>query len=152
MSAKRSLYFGCLGGLGHYLNDGTGHRAISTGHVPGLPWNIGHMDAQLLKNGKRPDVYDGRVFWTCGGRDLNADLWFAFYWWDRSVDKRGASNSGFYVHGFPWPEVEAAFAFAFERWPNVIERQRQPLVLQITPDEAARIQRARATTAEVAAP
>lgn len=91
------------------------------------------MDGGLLNNGKRSDVYDGKVFWTCGGRDLKTDLWFAFYWWDRSIDRRGASNSGFYVHGFPWPEAEAAFAFACSQWPQVITRQRQPLVLQGSP-------------------
>ncbi len=84
------------------------------------------MDAGLLKNGKRPDVCDGKVFWTCGG----TTLWYAFFWWDRSVDRRGACNSGFYVRGFGWPEAQAAFDYACAEFPNVVARQRHPLILQ----------------------
>lgn len=84
------------------------------------------MDGGLLKNGKRRDVYDGKVFWTCGG----LEFWYAFFWWDNSVDRRGASNSGFYVRGFGWPEATAAFEYACEQFPQVVGRQRQPLVLQ----------------------
>ncbi|ODM71693.1 hypothetical protein [Bradyrhizobium elkanii] len=94
------------------------------------------MDGGLLKNGRHPDVPDGRVWWTCGGRE---DLVYAFFWWDRSVDRRGACNSGFYVRGFQ-PERLApetakvnaglAFDYACEIFPSVVSRQRYPLVLQ----------------------
>ena len=70
---------------------------------------------------------DGRVYWTAGG---NKAFWYAFYWWDRSVDKRGASNSGFYVRGFGWPEAQAAFDYALSQFPHVVARQKYPLVLQ----------------------
>jgi hypothetical protein len=72
-----------------------------------------------------PDDPDGRVYWTCGGHPL----WFAFFWWDRSGDARGASNSGFYVQGFAFEELQAAFAFACAKWQGVVERQKFPLVL-----------------------
>ncbi len=85
------------------------------------------MDTGLLRNGKVPDVPDGRVFWTCGG---NKAFWYAFYWWDRSVDTRGACNSGFYVRGFGWPEAQSAFAYACAQFPHVVERQKYALVLQ----------------------
>lgn len=87
------------------------------------------MDGGLLKNGERPDVYDGKVYWTCGGTPEMA-FWYAFYWWDRSADARGASNSGFYVRGFGWPEAQEAFDYACQQFPWVIARQKHLLVLQ----------------------
>lgn len=130
------LYFGCLDEEGHYLHLPRGRRQCDTYGVPDFPWSIAHLDTGLLKNGKHRDVYDGKVFWTCGGRP---DFWFAFFWWDRSVDQRGASNSGLYVRGFR-PEVltkasaaEAAieaFEFGKAAHPAVVKRQRFPLVLQ----------------------
>lgn len=125
---KLALYFGCWDRPGHYLHRPGGYtlrgdeRALLR-----LPWPDGMMDCTLLKNGKRPDVYDGKVFWTCGG---DPSFWYAFYWWDRSVDSRGASNSGFYVRGFGWPEAQAAFDYACAQFPRVVSRQRHALILQ----------------------
>lgn len=134
---KRALYFGCWDRPGHFLHDETGKVLYWPNRdAPTLPWTLGHMDGGLLKNGEHPDVIDGKVWWTCGGRD---EFWYAFFWWDRSVDRRGACNSGFYVSGFK-PEVlspetarenaSLAFAFACETYPAVVARQRCPLVLQ----------------------
>lgn len=134
-AAKRVLYFGCRGANepGHYLQEG---RKTIWDTPPAIAFWGGVMDGGLLKNGKRPDVYDGKVYWTCGGRP---DFWYAFYWWDNSGDRRPGSNSGFYVGGFG-PEVitpetardnaTSAFAYACEQYPWVIERQRHPLSLQ----------------------
>lgn len=140
MSEPRAYYFGCLGGYGHFFHDAGRFRSTlePRDFAPSIPWTLGNMDGQLLKNGQRPDVCDGKVFWTCGGR---SDPWFAFYWWDRSVDHRSASNSGFYVRGFPLPflalaveertaRTAAAFDFACKAWPQVVSRQVHPLVLQ----------------------
>jgi hypothetical protein len=88
------------------------------------------MDTGLLKNGKIPDVVSGKVYWTCGG---DKSFWYAFYWWDRSVDSRGSSNSGFYVRGFGYPEMQEAFDYACSLFSNVIARQPHPLVLQNIP-------------------
>lgn len=95
----------------------------------GFPWTLGLLDGGLLRNGKREDIPDGRVYWTCGGTSLD-ELWYAFYWWDRSVDKRGQCNSGFYVYGFKRDDAEAAFAYACTVYPNVVARQKFPLDLQ----------------------
>lgn len=132
MTVERALYFGCLDGAGHYLHDGRGHRTCfdPKDYDASIPWTIAHMDSGLLKNGEHPDVYDGKVFWTCGGRSV---FWFAFFWWDNSVDDRGASNSGFYVRGFHIDDhkrPQIALDFACKAWPQVVSRQRQPLVLQ----------------------
>jgi hypothetical protein len=123
---RMALYFGCWSDLGHYLHY-VGSRHLYDDKPPDLPWDDGLMDTGLLKNGKVLDVPDGRVFWTAGGAKA---FWYAFYWWDRSVDTRGASNSGFYVRGFGWPDARAAFDYACAQFPHVVERQKYPLVLQ----------------------
>lgn len=134
MTSRTALYFGCWERSGHYLHD-TGGRTIWDSPA-WCPWGAGLMDGGLLRNGQHPEPPDGRVWWTCGGR---LDLAYAFFWWDRSVDKRGACNSGFYVRGFQpetiTPETAAAnavpaFAYACDAFPHVVARQRFPLVLQ----------------------
>lgn len=125
---KQALYFGCLNS-GHFLHQPSGRTVYRTERdFPDLPWSDALMDTGLLKNGKRRDVYDGKVFWTCGGAKA---FWYAFYWWDRSGDQRGNSNSGFYVRGFGWPEAQAAFDYGCSQFPQVVSRQGQPLTLQI---------------------
>lgn len=130
---KRALYFGCRDVPGHYLHEG---RRTMWDPPADCPWRVGLMDGGLLNNGKHRDVYDGKVWWTCGGR---AALWYAFVWWDNSVDRRGACNSGFYVLGFEpetlTPETarenaRLAFDYACGVYPWVVSRQRQPLLLQ----------------------
>jgi hypothetical protein len=131
---KTALYFGCWDRSGHYLHDQAGRTMWDC--PAWCCWDLGLMDGGLLKNGRHPDIPDGRVWWTCGGRD---DLAYAFFWWDRSVDGRGACNSGFYVRGFqPQPitpdtareNAKLAFSYACELYPQVVNRQRFPLVLQ----------------------
>jgi hypothetical protein len=124
---KVALYFGCWRQAGHFLHDVGGGHIYRIDEVFDLPWDEGLMDTGLLRNGKVPDAPDGRVYWTCGGAKA---FWYAFYWWDRSVDHRGACNSGFYVRGFGWPEAQAAFDYACAQFPHVVERQNHPLVLQ----------------------
>jgi hypothetical protein len=128
MSNKLALYFGCWDRPGHYLHEESGRSShYAKRAFPGIPWDEAMMDTGLLKNGGHPDTIDGKVFWTCGGRD---ELWFAFFWWDRSGDSRGNSNSGFYVRGFGHDEQAQAFAYACERFPHIVKRQRRALVLQ----------------------
>jgi hypothetical protein len=109
---KVALYFGCWRGAGHYLNNTGGSHMYGRNAPPDLPWDECLMDAGLLKNGKVRDIPDGRVFWTCGGTTA---FWYAFYWWDRSVDTRPNCNSGFYVRGFGWPGAQAAFDYRDHR-------------------------------------
>jgi hypothetical protein len=139
MADNLALYFG-FGSGGHFLRgvpfpDQSRSTSLDpVRDIPGFPWDIGLLDGGLLNNRKVVDWPDGRVNWTCGGRP---DFWFAFFWWDRSGDTRGASNSGFYVR---WPmetvtrenverEAPRALAFAADKWPDVIARQHFPLVL-----------------------
>ncbi|TGQ19274.1 hypothetical protein [Mesorhizobium sp. M00.F.Ca.ET.217.01.1.1] len=126
-AGKLALYFGCWEGTGHYLHRPNGGKLWHANlDLPGFPWSDSLMDGGLLRNGRRPDRYDGKVFWTCGG----LQFWYAFYWWDNSVDHRGASNSGFYVRGFGWPEADEAFDYAKAMFPKVVSRQMHALILQ----------------------
>lgn len=127
-AGKMALYFGCWNSAGHYLHDTSGRHIYGDKRPVGLHWDDGLMDGGLLHNGKMPDVVTGKVYWTCGGKDA---FWYAFYWWDRSVDKRGACNSGFYVRGFGYPEPQEAFDYACSQFPHVVERQKFPLALQV---------------------
>jgi hypothetical protein len=128
-AGKRALYFGCIGQLGHFLHGSAADPRSLTPELdyPGFPWTIGDLDTGLLKRAGVADKPSGRVNWTCGGSPV---LWLAFYWWDRSLDTRGACNSGFYVSGFKIGEAVEAFAFACEEWPAVVARQAHPLVLK----------------------
>ena len=126
MADKTAYFFGCKGN-GHYLFDSSGRCLYEGEKVKGLPWPGALRDTGLLKNGKHQDIVDGKVFWTCGGRP---DLWFAFFWWDRSEDKRGNSSSGFYVKGFVFEEIDVAFSYACGQFPDIVARQKFPLVLQ----------------------
>lgn len=125
---KLALYFGCWSGAGHYLYGTNGASIWGAARPKDLPWDDGLMDATLLHNGKIKDEPNGKVYWVCGGKDA---FWYAFYWWDRSVDRRGACNSGFYVRGFGWPEVREAFDWACTQFPRVVARQKFPLELQV---------------------
>lgn len=131
---KIALYFGCINEPGHYLFGARGSKSTlrPQSDYPGFPWTIAHLDGGLLENGQEPDRETGRVRWTCGGRPT---LWFAFYWWDRSVDGRPASNSGFYVSGFEIGEQEQAFEYACKQWPKVVSRQRHGLTLVHAPHQ-----------------
>lgn len=122
---KVALYFG-YGSGGHFLRRGDSFRTLSPEEdIPGFPWTGALLDSRLLSNRGVPDVPDGRVHWVVGG----TPLWLGFVWWDRSGDKRGASNSGFYVQGFHHTELQAALDFACSQWPDVVARQHHPLVL-----------------------
>ena len=127
MSGPIAYYWGCWDRAGHYFHNAAGKRDWYPEMIePGLPWSK-RIDGGLLKDGGHPDVYDGRVFPHCAA---GIAIWHGFVWWDNSVDRRGMSNSGFYVRGFNVDAVDAAFKFACEQFPHVVARQRHPLVLQ----------------------
>jgi hypothetical protein len=124
---KQALYYGCWKRPGHFLHKPNGVTIFHPQRdVPGFGWTDDLLDTGLLKNGNHPDVNDGKVFWTCGG----LSFWYAFFWWDKSVDHRGGANSGFYSRGFGWPEANAAFDYACTEFPPIVARQNHPLILQ----------------------
>lgn len=122
----RAHYFGFERFSGHFFQTKDGKSSLSGCQVDSdfiESWDA-LIDGGLLRNGRVPDQPDGRV--KCVPAK---GPWIAFVWWDRSGDKRGASNSGFYVHGFEWEDRQAAFEFACAQWPDVVARQLFPLQL-----------------------
>ena len=124
---KTALYWGCWNRAGHFLHKSDGSTIYDPQReLQGFSWTLGLLDGGLLKNGQHRDVYDGKVFWTCGG----TVFWYAFFWWDNSIDRRSNSNSGLYVRGFGWPETQIAFDYACGKFPHVIIRQVHKLMLK----------------------
>jgi len=126
---NKAYYFGCILSPGHFLWDKE-LRKVRYTDLLSIPWKENEMDTALLKGLSVKDVCDGKVFSVAHGSILDAPFWFAFVWWDRSVDHRGNSNSGFYVYGFMHNEKKKAFNFARKQFPSVVDRQLIPLELQ----------------------
>ena len=117
-------YFGCTTGPGHFFNGpGTITRVRAMEEM--LTELFGYFDGKLLWNSPRNerdryggrDETEGRAFITHRGG------WTALAFWDRSVDRRGACNSAFFVQGtltfaqivrvarHRWPKIWARFTF-----------------------------------------
>lgn len=86
-----AYYFGCWSPAlcGHYLFDEAGHHADER-RVPGLPI--------------RPTLLDGGLLFGVPDKEGNAVLFHGrgctlLSFWDRSGDRRGASNSSFILPG-----------------------------------------------------
>lgn len=130
-----ALYFGYIRrGGGHFLRRQDMSTVYDPSEVPTFPraWTGALLDTGFLRNGKHPDVIDGKVFWTLAG----GPIWYAFFWWDSSGDQRSNSNSGFYVSGFDYEQEQAAFDYARLRFPTIVARQRVPLALADYPARA----------------
>lgn len=133
MTDKLALYFGCFNDIGHYLHTLDGRRHLDTEKAcPGLPWSGIELDGGLLRSRHHPDVYDGRLE-VATAHDLSVSApadscWHGFFWWDRSVDTRGASCSAIVVRGFAARDFAEAFAYARTVWPKVFARQTVTLV------------------------
>lgn len=127
-------YFGCIRDKGHYLWDSDSSQYYAdqmAAKVPGL-------NARVLK------CMDGTF--PPGG--INEDEGFyqesivppvrIIAWWDRSVDKRHASNSAFIGYGYE--SAEAILDDAMIKFPSVMKRQPRPQPQPMTPlsDEGAR--------------
>jgi hypothetical protein len=136
MTKPIALYFGCLGDKGHHLF-APGRNTLperlwpEMDYMKGFPWTLTEIDCKLLENGKHPQIRDGKVFWTYSGPAHDTSGWFAFYWWDGSVDDRPGSNSGLYIQGFTFKDIVPAFQYAVDEWHEVVSRQPTALKLQI---------------------
>ena len=133
MSA-RIYYFGCGGrrwtpegwrwAAGHYLYE-PGLRALRD-EPPGWPHSLHHFYPGALLDGKLAPRLPGR-----GGRSgeeapeghavlRHIEGWTFLAFWDRSADRRGASNSVFALDGVH--DFNAAVALSRAAFPNVWER------------------------------
>ena len=112
MSCEQQVYyFGCYLRTGHHLYDRNYNVIHRDKHVP---W--ASQDGWLLDGGLIPDknAPQGEAFVH------RKNGWTVISFWDRSVDSRSGSNSGFIVHGeIPFHE---ALAKAKESFPAIFER------------------------------
>lgn len=119
----RVYYFGCRRGeIGHYWQ-GRGDVDSLYGPAGGPGIIDGKYPPRVGPDRRRrPDQYDSRPEVPQGQAALvHVSGWTVIAYWDRSQDKRGASNSAFAAEG------ECSFAELLEaarrQWPWVFERQ-----------------------------
>ena len=115
-------YFGCWRDSGHYLKH-PGGSSVHSADEKVRPWKM--IDGCLPPARRdRPDRRGyARVLKEAGQGKAALhykDGWTAIAFWDRSVDKRGASNSAFFVRGtHSW---EDAVRIARKHFPSVWKR------------------------------
>ena len=105
------LYFGCLHKAGHHL-----HSKVRYIQYHETPWGYNLDSALLPQSGPQPE---GLIHFH------KRDGWTAVAFWDRSVDVRPGSWSGFIVDR-DWTEMELLTA-ARQAWPEVFARKGFPL-------------------------
>lgn len=110
------MYFGCGREAGHYLWDQYGHK-ITYGPTPRRL----NLDGVLAPQPEK-DLYVAS-FSRLGGWGLSA-----LSWWDRSVDRRPASNSIIYAPSLTITPEEM-LAASKDAFPWVFARLPQELVL-----------------------
>ena len=132
-SSPPVYYYGCIGKPGHYLHipaaspwDGKVHSNPDgwpkawASHYAG-----GQIDGTLCPRGRQVE----------GAASLHhVEGWTALAFWDRSVDRRPASNSVFVVR--EWLDFPAMLERARAAWPDVFARFSFPVVPGATNAEA----------------
>lgn len=128
-------YFGCLGEVGHFFHIKRGMRAGHDGdlefelgqHLRGLDgahcWNGRGRDGRRSYSSERDETEGLAIVRHHAGTPRSMDGWTTLAFWDRSIDRRGASNSLFITRGHlsfaqivraskhQWPQVWARFTF-----------------------------------------
>lgn len=122
----RAYYFGCWGQTGHYLYEPSGrttwnritpniHGGSLDGGFCGDPalarYRYGETVPTWSHEGAQPE---GRA------RITHLDGWTILAFWDRSLDRRDASNSAFLLQGTH--DFQAMVAMASARFPSVWKR------------------------------
>jgi hypothetical protein len=117
------LYFGCIGGPGHYLHGPATRRAEKQLRAAGI--------YPAIDGGYCPGVDPNRKHaWQLPERQVEGEAalhhvggWTILAFWDRSVDSRMGCNSAFLLRGEAtfgemvelsrreWPEVWSRFTF-----------------------------------------
>lgn len=114
----RVFYFGCYGEVGHYLHTPDMHHAWNDHNI--IPWGK-NIDSTLCPPGRYEENQpEGVAVLTF------KDGWTALSFWDRSVDRRGNSNSNFIAEGaFNFNQM---VEIAQTHFPKVWKRFKFPVV------------------------
>lgn len=113
------FYFGCGDRAGHYLYSQS--RSVTYGDRGTLARGLEHFDGVLAPLGETQ-------LYVAAMNRLGGLGYSALAWWDRSVDKRPASNSIIFAPGLTIP-AEDLLAQAQQRFPWVFARLPQPVRL-----------------------
>ncbi len=123
---KRLLYFGCIGGPGHYLWANEINKIHSDAYVfkttmPELnPGILKYIDGNLTPGGK--------FMWVNGKYQVNDIHPLTIVsWWDQSEDNRPGSNSNLIGYNYGPGNVHAMLTDAYELFPSVMNRQKLPV-------------------------
>lgn len=112
MLTAEVLYFGFVANFGHDLR--SKRRRVDI--YKDTPWGA-RLDGGLLEC--VPDNPNGK--W----HEFQKDGWSAVAFWDRSGDKRGASNTAFIVHDEM--DGKSILELAAVQWPEVFARPGFPI-------------------------
>lgn len=122
-------YFGCWHDSGHYWRDKGGYKSsreidaalpeIFRRRIDGV-YCPGTIPGQDYKR-TRPEV-EGEA-----ALHHYVEGWTVLAYWDRSVDKRGASNSAFVARGVH--DFATMLAIARAQYPHVLTRRTRPIIL-----------------------
>ena len=113
------MYFGCGREAGHYIFTASGRKLLEHKFD-----RLGHCFDGSLPPQPEEKLYLAS-FSRLGGWGLSA-----LAWWDRSVDKRGASNSVIFAPSLTispdemLTEAQTKFPWVFNRLPQPLELQR----------------------------
>jgi len=106
-AAGSCYYFGCIREAGHFLWSESGRRVHDV-----LPFSEHILDAGLLPPCERQIEGSGAL--------VHFATHTVFTFWDRSIDKRGRSNSAFIIPGFR--TFDELAKIAKQRFPLIWER------------------------------
>ncbi len=123
MTEAKVLYFGCVGGPGHYMHRPNGGHPVHDWHAK-TPW--GSSPDGILCS-KDPRETQGLALLH------HKDGWTALSFWDRSVDRRGGCNSNFFAEGNH--SFEDMLKLAREAYPQVMGRLPFEVVPAAAPEE-----------------
>ncbi len=113
------LFFGAWDRPGHYYWL-PGRRSAETSRL--LPASLagGKIDGRLAPQ-KREPRYPNRLLETEGEAAVHhIEGWTVVAWWDRSVDRRGMSNSALLMRGTH--TMSAVFLEAADKFPELLPR------------------------------
>jgi hypothetical protein len=113
------LFFGAWGRPGHYYWL-PGRRWAETDRSPPASLQGGKIDGRLAPQ-KRAPRYPNALLEVEGEAAVHhIDGWTVVAWWDRSVDRRGGSNSAFLMRGTHTMSV--VFLEAADKFPELLPR------------------------------
>lgn len=117
---KKLLYFGCLGGKGHFLYDEFGmtirEETACLKYMPDVNVKI----LQYLDGTFTPTNLSQGKYNDCVVPPLRIVAW-----WDYSLDSRGGSNSN--LIGYGYESAEEMIDDAYKIFPSVMNRQPRPI-------------------------